>query len=151
MVFVSKFCPKQNERKKEIERERERENESTKKFQRNFRGKFVSNSFSFLLHLQTQWNCHSFTPSEVEVHLLPKAPNIVNAQLICMKCCGDKMYYDEISLPNPSCKYFCQMTSKFQILRLLPKNNEINFIMIYNAILIITFLSYFVLFKSLNP
>ena len=76
-------------------------------------------------------------PIEVEVHLSPKAPNTVNAQLICMKCCGDKMYYDEISLPNPSCKYFCQMTSKFQVKRRLPKINEIyeiNFIVIHNVI-----------------
>ena len=64
------------------------------------------------------------------------------------------MYYDEISLPNPSCKYFCQMTSKFQVKRRLPKINEIyeiNFIVIHNTISIITFLSYFVLSKSLKP
>ena len=95
------------------ERERERE-KSDQRILKKFHGKFVSNSFSLLFLFQTQWKCHSFTPTEVEVHLSSKASNNVNAQLICMKCCSDKMYYDEIFLLIPFqiihlCNYVLEM------------------------------------------
>ena len=95
-----RYVPNKREREKEWEK-------SDQRILKKFHGKFVSNSFSLLFLLRTQWKCHSFTPTEVEVHLSSKASNNVNAQLICMKCFSDKMYYDEIFLCIP-----------FQIIRL---------------------------------
>ena len=110
---VCGFCVTDMSPTREREREREWER-SDQRILKKFHGKFVSNSFSFLFLLWTQWKCHSFTPTEVEVHLSSKASNNVNAQLICMKCFSDKMYYDEIFLHIPSqiirsCNYLLKM------------------------------------------